>query len=542
MTKSGLTFTKNKWILGITSFLVAIWLLSIIVLDPIVKNLLIKQVANQTQGKYYLEIDALDCRIFQRKLHLFSARLVPHPDHASGTQDVFSVHVGELELNGIHVWKLVRNNELVVNRFNLIAPKVEVKKGVPLDTLNDNKHSEGKGDAPFVQIGKFNLENGQLAIMSHDSIESIAFSDAALALTSFVYDEKNRSPQPFDFEDLALSVRDYTMMLPDSLYTLQASAIKASAQSSNISISSLALEPMYPQQQFMEKIGEQADRMNLFVNALLVEGLDFDRLLEKELVASFIQIDSLNLVAYRDKRYILPADKYVKFPQQALRELSHYVHIDSLSLDNAQITYRERVEGGEEPGVINFVNVNALTYNITNDAALLQDSITMITNATGYLMGAGKITAHIKIPVGNEQNIHYFEGNMSPMEMKVVNPMLRNVVFGEVVSGKVNELAFRSYVNEDESHGTMRFGYEDLKVQINHKESEKGRKGLITFIANSFIVKTDNPSNNQFRESELHYVRDKRKSLINFWWKTILSGLKDTMGVPEGSEKDKPDS
>lgn len=540
MTKSRFKITPRKWLLGIIFFLVAIWLLSAIALDPIIKHQLIKQVSKQTQGQYSLEIDRLDCSILQKKVHLYSAELVPHPDLSTGRQTVFSGHVGELELAGIQIWRLVRHKEFVVNQLNIVDPDVFIKRGLDLDTV-DHEGSEPREVAPFVQIGAFNLENGNLTVIDHDSIKSIALSNAGFFLEAFVYDENQASSKQFDFEDLSLSIMSYYMALPDSFYTLQAEAVSASAQDGSMVISGLALVPLFDPHQFMEKKGEQADRLNIFVKELKVEGLDFDRLLEKELVASFVTIDSLNLVAYRDKRYILPADKYVKFPQQALRELPHRVHIDSVLLHNAQITYRERVEGSEAPGHINFVNVNALTNNVTNDPALLNDSIAMITNATGYLMGAGKITAHIHMPIGNEQNVHYFEGGMSSMEMKVVNPMLENIVFGEVVSGKVNELSFSAYVNEDESKGEMRFGYEDFKVQINHQESEKGRKGLLTFIANSFIVKSDNPSKGEFRESEMHYVRDKRKSLINFWWKTILSGFKDTMGIPQGNEEGKPE-
>lgn len=540
MTERRRKIIKKKWLWVIVSFLMILLLFSI-VLDPLVKNLLVKQVASQTQSKYSLEVDQLDCSILKRELYFSSIRLVPHPHRARGAnaEGLLSFNAEELQMKGIHLWRLIWDSEFVVDQLDIANPAVAWKHGSQnIDSLTNENETEN--DTPFIQIGQFNLEKGSLTVIAHDSTESMTIADATIYMKSFIYDEKRTSTRYFDFEDFSLLLKDYTMMLPDSFYSLQANAITASAQSKKVEVAALELIPLYGPLEFMEKKGEQADRINMFVKKLLIEGLDFEQLMEKELVASFINIDSLNLVAYRDKRYILPADKYVKFPQQALREFPHYVHIDSLLLGNAQITYRERVEGGEAPGAINFVNVNALTHNITNDSLLLNDSIAMVTNATGYLMGAGKINAHINIPIGNQHNIHYFEGTMSPMEMKVVNPMLRNIVFGEIVSGRVNELSFRAYVNEDESQGTMHFGYEDLKVQINHKDSEKGRKGLITFVANSFIVKSDNPSNNKFRESEMHYVRDKRKSLINFWWKTLLSGFKETMGVPEGKEKDRP--
>ena len=127
------------------------------------------------------------------------------------------------------------------------------------------------------------------------------------------------------------------------------------------------------------------------------------------------------------------------------------------------------------------------------------------------------------------------------MNMTIINPMLKHIVFGEIISGQVNEFNFNARVNETASHGTLRFGYDDLKVQINNKDSEKGKKGMITFLANTFIVKSANPSNKKFRESEMYYERDKRKSIINFWWKTLLSGIKETMGVPKNEEEKAPE-
>src|SRR5690606_10651359 len=109
------------------------------------------------------------------------------------------------------------------------------------------------------------LEKGSLTVIAHDSTESMTIADATIYVKSFIYDEKRASARHFDFEDFSLSLKDYTMMLPDSFYSLQANAITASAQSKKVEVAALELIPLYGPLEFMEKKGEQADRINMFV-------------------------------------------------------------------------------------------------------------------------------------------------------------------------------------------------------------------------------------------------------------------------------------
>jgi hypothetical protein len=85
----------------------------------------------------------------------------------------------------------------------------------------------------------------------------------------------------------------------------------------------------------------------------------------------------------------------------------------------------------------------------------------------------------------------------------------------------------------------MIFKYEDCKVDLLNKTKKKGGNDLISFLANAFVIKSNNPANGDLREAKMAYTRDKNKSMINFWWKTILSGLKDTIGIPTQAENEK---
>lgn len=552
MVKTPKKSTKRKWLFSIVVTFIILFILSFFVLGPIIKNKLVEQVAIQTDSTYFLTIEKLGLNIFMGDVSIHKINFIPNPSKKRGSEnnDMYIIKAPRIDIQGINFWKLVFNNEVTIRQLDLVAPQVQWKRHVENveseDTVIEADRGEGQQKQfPPVRIERINLTKLNLEVMQKtDSTSLISLDNASLRIDDFTYNDSNNESvaDQFGFNELTFLLKDYEMKLPDSLYALRFDSLKASFRTSSVLINGLELIPLYNNADFMKKKGEQTDRMNLYNKALYIAGIDFKRLKEKEeFSASFVSIDSLNLLAYRDKRYILPDDKFVKLPQQSLREAPFYINIDSLSLQNAQITYRERVEDASEPGTINFVDLKAKIYNITNDSALLKSNIAMEADASAYLMGSGRIDASFYIPIADPNNVHFFTGSLSPMNMRIVNPMLKHIVFGEIISGQVNEFNFNARANETASHGTMRFGYEDLKVQINNKDSEKGKKGMITFLANTFIVKSANPSNKKFRESEMYYERDKRKSIINFWWKTLLSGIKETLGVPKNEEEKAPE-
>jgi hypothetical protein len=92
----------------------------------------------------------------------------------------------------------------------------------------------------------------------------------------------------------------------------------------------------------------------------------------------------------------------------------------------------------------------------------------------------------------------------------------------------------------------MAFLYSDLHViLLNHRtlEHAKGRDAILTFVLNSFALRSNNPRRYLRNpiEGKIYQERDKEKFIFNFWWKTTFSGLKGSLGLgqakPENPKK-----
>lgn len=114
--------------------------------------------------------------------------------------------------------------------------------------------------------------------------------------------------------------------------------------------------------------------------------------------------------------------------------------------------------------------------------------------------------------------------------------MLIPAAFTQIESGWLQNLDFEFTYGNDQSEGIMNFEYENLKIHtLKKKNVEKNPlQAVKTFIANTFVIKTDNlQSDKNFRQGEIQFERNKKKSIFNYWWKSLLSGFKSSTGIKE---------
>jgi len=114
--------------------------------------------------------------------------------------------------------------------------------------------------------------------------------------------------------------------------------------------------------------------------------------------------------------------------------------------------------------------------------------------------------------------------------MMYLNKILPALSSIKLQSGYLDTLTMRAVGQEYLSLGEMRMNYHDLKVQfIKNGKEEKKRflQGLITFIANSFIIKNENKK----RVGVVYFPRLRDRSFINYYIKIVMSGVASSVGA-----------
>ncbi|MEM1135936.1 MAG: hypothetical protein AAGI07_08845, partial [Bacteroidota bacterium] len=458
------------------------------------------------------------------------------------------IYTPELSFNGFDLGKLLFENDLYINNFQLEKPKfraaLHTGGQITSSVASSRNFNTADLDTIFksmfnhVEIANFQFDEAELVLGVHPQGDQSMY----LTLDKIFAKVENLNnylvvdgyPRFMLADDIQVGVRDYGLNLPDSIYRFESEELGFSTGKKLVYIDDLDIKPRVSKKTIAELFGHEIDWIHLNAAKLELENFDFEQFIADEaLQANQLNIDRLDAYVYRDKRPPSAFGSRPSMPQQFLREMKTYIKLDTVNLYNSKLTYEERASDGTAPGQIYFDNLNAYAYNITNDPDLLAEGATALLFANALLMGEGRLEAAFTFPINNENNSFTYQGSLEPMDLRAINPMLENVAGLKVNSGGLRKLTFDVQADREYADGFMRFYYKNLNVALLKKDAKPKKqgkiKGLLTMFAN-VLVKSKNPRFLFLKRGKIYAERDKSKSIFNYWAKTILSGLKHSVG------------
>jgi hypothetical protein len=205
------------------------------------------------------------------------------------------------------------------------------------------------------------------------------------------------------------------------------------------------------------------------------------------------------------------------------------------------VSYEEIPPGGEEAGMIYFDDLYASVYNISNDHTMAK-GIEM--QAQSRFMGKGMLKVKSQFPWENKEACT-ISGSLRDFELKEVNTMLEPAANIVIESGRLDELSFQFAYDHEKSNGELELNYRDLKLvtfkeeeKLEKAKSKKRNKGksedelrkddFKTFLLNAFVIRKNMDENvpEEKRKGTIEFNRNTERSLFNYWWKSLSSGIK----------------
>lgn len=124
-----------------------------------------------------------------------------------------------------------------------------------------------------------------------------------------------------------------------------------------------------------------------------------------------------------------------------------------------------------------------------------------------------------------------------------MNDITESLGLFKIQNGTVREVIANIQGNEQQASGKILLLYNNLKISLYEKEKGKrglDKRGILGFIANKFVIKDDNPTqNNQPRNPSTTFLRNPQAGFINLVWKTTLTGILETIGANPNLAKGK---
>ncbi len=295
------------------------------------------------------------------------------------------------------------------------------------------------------------------------------------------------------------------------------------------SLDSFSMMPALSRDSFVAQQSFQTDYMTVKSGAISIGPVDIDTYINnKTLNIGTAAIDKFLFADYKDKQLPFNAGVIKPLPVDMIKKIPQLLSIDTVLLTNANVIYTEVSEKTKEPGTIPINRMTVRLLKVKNYNIKPTDSLSI--QATGYLMDTAWIRLRVKESYTDTLGGFLMTLRMKPADLTVLNPALMALASVKLESGFLDTLSLRAVGREYLSLGEMTMLYHDLKVRFlkNGDETKKTfLTGLISFIANSFVVK----ANNKSRVGKVFFIRKRDRSAINYLVKIAMSGMASSVGA-----------
>jgi hypothetical protein len=492
---------------------------------------------------YVVDYDSIRVDTEQNRVDVYRLTIKRDLDSAlCATTDFFSASL--IRAEGFRIMPLILKKQLRFRSLELDSPRMVLYENFFNKPVKDEK---GKRNEFSIVVDHIKLPHINFSYVDSSSCNPNSTYTSNAAIEDFVLSFYEDRPPYFDITSFnADSIR---IKLPAELYSINIKEARLNLKMGIFDLDTLRIIPDRNKIAFGREKEKETDRIEGVIPYINLYGLSLKHR-DSITVKASKMTTQLFLHVFRDKR--LPFKNNLKpLPIDALYSIPIGLTIDSLIVNKSFVEYEEFAEEADSSGRVYFDDIYASISKIDNTDRDRKGKTFMI--AEGAFMGQGELRVESVMPWRREEKARV-SGSLKNMDMARLNLILEPQVKMRAESGRLNLMTFGFTYNDDQSEGKLELSYNDLKIitfrndeQIEKKTRKQKRKGhsedeidedkimkdpLKTFVVNTFILqKNIDGEVEEKRDGTIHFERDKRRSIFNYWAKSMFSGVKSAYNI-----------
>lgn len=433
-----------------------------------------------------------------------------------------TLKVDTIEVNNIQIWEYLNNNKIVVGNLFISNPVVKIYKLVKKESDTSSK----KKSSPFknkIVIKNVKVNGGSFQIFEKDSSQHRLYTRIrAVKMEKVRINSKTLDKTvPFDY-DLILLNADSIFYDLDTQHEMAAGDFEI--DNNKVLVRDFRIIPKYSKSGHQKTISVEKDRYSLHIDSISMSNLKWSQQHDSLSIQNpFTRIKGVNFSIYRDK--LQPDDTSIKpMYSKMIRDLPVKLQLDSVQVERAYIRYEENIHPDREAGVVDFSNLNAKIWNISNVGLGREDFQQTRVDVNANFMKVAPLKVNWDFDISNTNDRFQFSGNMGRLAAEQMNQFLKPAMNVEA-KGEIMNMYFNFSGYDIKATGDMRLEYNDFKVEVLRKDGKRKNK-IISALAN-LIVK-NNAMDKKAEYKDISYTRDRTKSFWNYLWNLIKSGALKT--------------
>jgi len=543
---------KKRWIaLGTIVTIIVVVVFSFnLILGSIARHFIDTQLEtiNSTSNKK-ISIGKIHFNIWGRTLTLKDISVVPDSSMFEklkhGKLDrvsIMEINVPSLEFRKLGILKILAQQNLSLNKILVRGVEFTVYKSeFDVGTEEDDEPAISLDSIQIEKLNGINLSNVEFELFSYTAI-NVKTSDTIFSFHGNDFEirglELVKTNNSGDFfrvntENLSLKMQQQRINLRNANYFISLGELDFSFPDSLITASDFMVKPTRDKYKLGASYKYTKEVLDVEIKSINFFGYKVGKAFRQGIIdIDSILIDGMKVDVFKDRTKPFDKSKRPLFMQQQLKALKQPLHIKKVKVSNGDFTFALRPEGSEKLMKVDISNIKADVDFITSVKDSLQSGKKLQVNLNGILMGASSVSVNVKMPYNSPVDTFYFSGELGSGDFIKFNQALYPVTGIKFNGGRLNSLKFYANASPKSAKGLMTMLYEDLEAEIPRKYANKKNK-FLSFTANT-VLRTSNPSKRgKTRVALVKTNRVEYKGFGNLLWKTVQSGLINTI-LPTG--------
>lgn len=552
-----------KWIGGVV---LAILVVSLVIGGYYVRNWkskiktkLEETVEQSSKGLYALTYEDMDLNILtgtvrMKNVVLVSDSTVYREQVASKTapDSRFQIKLEALEVGGVSLWSAFMRKKLFIKNIRLNGADLLVLNEP--HTYNDTVASDNatslynriKDTFKSVKIREINLDRFNIV---HSTKEGERTNNVKVDSTQFrFYDiliDQNSaqdSTRLYYFKAIEIDIPKFDYDIPNSPYKVGFDRLQIDSREDALLLTKVALSPKINKVDYFRNDKENKALIFLNFDTLRLEKMRFRELFDRQRISSaYAHVVDGAASFHKDKRFQKDnVNKIGEAPHQKIMAVDQLFYVDSVFVENVDISYHELSGKYLREGVITFQQAHGNLTNVTNDTVQLKSDQFMRADLQANIMGSGTLHAIFGFDMLSKKGSHSYAGTLGSMKISAFNRILTPLLNLEFASGNIRGIRFDMQGDDYRNWGKLHFDYDQLKVNILYppdEDNKRGKRGILTFLVNQVLVNDSNPDANEvYHIGEVDYQRVPEYSHFKTLWKALQEGLMQTIGLSESNK------
>jgi hypothetical protein len=450
---------------------------------------------------------------------------------------LFAAQAARLELRGFSYWRLLLLREFKAEALEVLAPRLfYVIGGKRVDLKDPFERIEGGGarisvlsvDTLLVRDASCSVQDlgDRLPLLDLSGLD-ITTTDARLAVS------KRRDRVWVSMDDALFDLDSLGTALPDGSH-VSTGAVHLERKTRTGSIHRLRWDPSPHDLDSTATDRMRRTVLGLQVEALTFTGLDVDALIADQMLkVRHVHVKGSQLNASLDKA--LPEGPAVprSLPPAALLDLRFVVHVDTLTVHDADICYAERNALTGRWGRLPIMALEARFVHLVND---LEDDPRVVRKPlagtfSGFLFDSAAFTGTYAAELDPSQRFT-LDLQVHELPCVVLNQATRPLMRLVVEEGILHRLELQMAGDDRQAKGMVAMRVSDLRVRVEPGTPTRERHSMFGALLETMLAEEYGGGLDMDGRRSFQVERDPDRGVFTYLWQALREGLSRNL-LPE---------